>query len=336
VYREAGRLREANEQLTRAEEVGFDPALPFEIGRTMLAAGRPDLAEPLFQNPAEAEPYEPENWLWLARAQAELGLHAQAVETIRAGLSKVDTSGQFAPAAEKLPETAAVRAVEIKRSERAPMLGVMAESLIRLGRAGEALPALDEAIAAAPKDNWLAAVRAEAQAATSGAPVNLALNSTFDRDGVWALRTADWQLRPTKATLLNDVPAFSDGTARITQSAAGGRTLVQEILELEPGQLYRLSARVRAEGLGAGSMQVALASLRTGREVTQRVSAGDAAGWVTVSLEMAAGTGEDNNLTIVVGFAPDAPAGAVLQVDDVTLVPAATSRAERLPARTGG
>jgi tetratricopeptide (TPR) repeat protein len=136
VYREAGRLHDAGQQLVKAEQVRGGPDLSFEYGRVMLAAGRPDQAAILFRHPVADEPYEPEHWLWLARAQAQLGQHEQAVASIKAGLSRVDPSGQFAPPAEKLPETAAVRAVEIKRSERAPLLGTMSESLIRLGRGG--------------------------------------------------------------------------------------------------------------------------------------------------------------------------------------------------------
>ena len=49
----------------------------------------------------------------------------------------------------------------------------MGESLIRLGRADEALPVLDEAVAALPKDAWLAGVRANALAVQAGAPPNL-------------------------------------------------------------------------------------------------------------------------------------------------------------------
>src|SRR6185436_12318111 len=105
-----------------------------------MAAGAPAGAEPLLVRPAADLPYEADSWFWLARVQAELAHYEDAVATIRQGLSRLDPSGQFAPPAERLPETAAVRAVEIKRAERAPLLGVMGESLIRLGRAGEALP----------------------------------------------------------------------------------------------------------------------------------------------------------------------------------------------------
>lgn len=336
VYREAGRLRDATEQLVRAEQISGGPELSFENARVMMAAGRPDLAEPLLRKPVEDQPFEPEGWLWLARAQAMLGLHDQAVATIRQGLSKVDTSGQFAPAAEKLPETAAVRAVEIKRSERAPLLGVMAESLIRLGRASEALPVLDEAVAAAPKDGWLATVRSEAQAAADGGPLNVALNSAFDHDGAWALRTEAWWLRPSVTAMLNETPRITDGGARLEQSVDGQRLLVQEILELEPGRRYRLSARVRGEGLGAGSIRVSLVSLRTSREVARSVEPADAARWVMVPVEAPAGHGQDNNLTIVIGFGPNTPPGAVLQVDDVTLIPADGPRAANAPRRPGG
>ena len=70
--------------------------------------------------------------------------------------------------------------------ERALLLGVMAESLLRLGRPDEAAPLLDEAQAAAPKDGWLASLRDEQQATRPGSPVNILMNPSFARSGSWA------------------------------------------------------------------------------------------------------------------------------------------------------
>ena len=121
--------------MTRTEEITAPAELSFEYGLIWMAAGIPTAAEPLLVRPAADIPNDPDSWYWLAKSRAELGLHEEAVTTIRQGLARVDPSGQFAPPSERLPETAAVRAAEIKRSERAPLLGVMGESLIRLGRA---------------------------------------------------------------------------------------------------------------------------------------------------------------------------------------------------------
>ncbi|MGE3267896.1 MAG: hypothetical protein AB7P40_04065, partial [Chloroflexota bacterium] len=266
----------------------------------------------------------------LARAHAALGKHEEAVATIREGLSKVDPSGQFAPPAEKLPETAAVRATEIKRSERATLLGVMAESLIRLGRASEALPAIEEAVDASPKDRWLAATREEAVAVANGAPPNLVLNPGFDRSGSWALRTAEWWMRPLPRTLLNEQPPIGDGASNLAVTDADARRLlVQEVLELEPGQRYRLTARIRAERLTGGAVRVSLASLRTTHEAMRLVQPQEALSWTTVSVEAEAGPAPDNNLTIVIGFTPDTPAGAAMLVDTVSLTRIGAQTASR-------
>ncbi|MCC7366812.1 MAG: O-antigen ligase family protein [Chloroflexi bacterium] len=334
IYREAGRLHEAADQLVRAEELYGGPELAFELGRLMLTGGLPERAEPLLRRPVKEQPYEPDNWLWLARALAALGRDEEAIDAIRQGLSKVDTSGQFAPPAEKLPETAAVRAAEIKRSERAPMLGVMAESMLRLGRAADALPALDEAVAAVPKDAWLTGLRAQAQAAEQGGQVNLALNPSFDRDGSWTLRTGEWWLRPGPRNLVNELPAIADGVAAIAQPETGTRTLVQEVLGLEPGRRYRLTVRLRGQGLTSDSVRVSMVNHRTTREVVRIVEQPQTPGaWQTVSLDSAV---SEDNLTVMIGFGPHAPAGAQIFVDEVTLTPADGPRSATAPSRPGG
>ena len=278
MYREAGRLHEAGEHLIRARGDWRTADLSFEY-RAALDGGRRRIwsRAALFRNPVEDQPYDPENWLWLARAHAELGLHEDAVATIRQGLSKVDPSGQFAPPAEKLPETAAVRATEIKRSERAPLLGVMAESLIRLGRADEALPALDEAVAAAPKDALAGAVRAEAQAPSDGTAREPGAQPTFDRDGV--VGTPDpmtGRSRPTMTTMLNEVPTISEGTARLR--ATGRRRPIAGAGGLGAGPGHAVSpdgAAARRGARGRLGHTSALASLRTcARGHAVRVSSG--------------------------------------------------------------
>ena len=123
-------------------------------------------------------PSDPESWLWLAQARARLGHYEDAVATIRQGLSRLDPSGQFAPPAERLPETAAVRAEQIKRSERAPLLGVLGESLIPSGGRPRRCPPSTRPSMRCRRP-WLTATRAAAQAGLQGVPPNLLANPVF-------------------------------------------------------------------------------------------------------------------------------------------------------------
>ncbi|MFN8633657.1 MAG: tetratricopeptide repeat protein [Chloroflexota bacterium] len=319
VLRDAGRLGDASGQLRRAEQISAPPELSFEYGMVWLAAGVPSQAEPLLIRPAADLPYDPDSWLWLARAQAERGKYAEAVETVRTGLSKIDPSGQFAPPSERLPETAAVRAAEIKRSERAPMLGVMGESLIRLGRASEAIPPLEEAVAALPKDPWLAHTLAEARAVAGGAPPNLLLNGSFDRDGSWAYRTPNWSDHLTLDTLLNEVPTIEGGQTKLVQVAPESRLLTQEVEALDPASHYLVTVRLRAEGLGVGTVAVQVRSSNLQVLSERTVSSDEAAQWQTVSLDAQPDASGDS-LWVAVGFGPGAPPGAVIWCDEVTLI----------------
>jgi tetratricopeptide (TPR) repeat protein len=320
VLREAGRLADASGQLRQAEAISAPPELSFEYGMIWLAVGVPSLAEPLLVRPAADLPYDYESWLWLARAQLERGKYGEAIETIRLGLSKIDPSGQFAPPSERLPETAAVRATEIKRPERALMLGVMGESLIRLGRAGEAIPPLEEAVAALSKDPWLARTLAEARAALTGAPPNLLLNPAFDREGSWALRTPLWFDTLTLDTLLNEAPEIENGQAKLAPMLPETRFLMQEVEGLDPAGRYRVSVRLRADGLGSGAVTVRILG-SSAELLTERViQPAEAAEWVTVTLEAQPGTPPTNSLQVAVGFVPGTPAGAVLWCDEATLI----------------
>jgi tetratricopeptide (TPR) repeat protein len=320
VLREAGRLADASAQLRQAEAISAPPELSFEYGMVWLAVGMPSLAEPLLVRPAADLPYDYESWLWLGRAQLERGKYGEAIETIRLGLSKIDPSGQFAPPSERLPETAAVRATEIKRPERALMLGVMGESLIRLGRAGEAIPPLEEAVAALPKDPWLARTLAEARAALAGTPRNLLLNPAFDREGSWAIRTQLLFDHLTLDTLLNEAPTIEDGRVRLAPSLPESRMLTQEVVGLDPGGRYRATVRVRAEGLGSGGVLVLLLSERGERLDERVVRAADAGQWVTVTLDGQPGAPPTNGLRVAIGFEPGTPAGAALWCDEATLI----------------
>jgi tetratricopeptide (TPR) repeat protein/O-antigen ligase len=320
VLREAGRLGEAGAHLVRAEDLAATPELSFENGRLMLAAGQPESAVPLLVRPAADLPYDPDNWYWLARAYAETGQHEVAITTIKQGLSKVDPSGQFAPAAPRLPETAAVRASEIKRSERALLLGVMAESLLRLDRPAEAMSLLDEALAATPKDGWLAALRDEARDARPDRLPNLLLNPSFARTGTWAIRDrVHWEYSSVE-TLPNEVPQIDDGRARFESTGQAGRLLVQELPSLLPGRTYRLTMSLRAEQVGTGAVAVYLTNFRTRDGAPLLVSAAEAERGVTVTVDGTVDVPPYNYLAAAVGFAPETPAGAIVWCDEATLI----------------
>ena len=326
--REAGRLQDAIQHLARAEEISAPPELSYEYGRLWLAAGRADRAVSLLIRSATDLPYEPDTAFWYARALLERGLPEEAVAVIRQGLSKVDPSGQFAPPAERLPETAAVRAVEIRRAERAPLLGVMGEALVRMGRADEALPVLDEAVAALPKDGWLAGVRASALAVQAGAPPSLLANSAFDRDGGWAIRTpervdvAPWALN----MFVNETPEIADGQVRFAPQDPSGRLLTQDVYGLAPDRRYRLSFRVRAEGLGDGAVVAfvttaahIMAPVRPD-EAGWSVRTSSAADWTALTIETAPDADLSKIATVGLGFAAGTRPDAVLWCDEATLV----------------
>lgn len=317
VLRAAGRLRDAVAMLLGAEAIHGGADLQIEIGRVLLAAGLADAAEPLLVDAARSLPYEPESWLLLAQTRRRLGQPAEAGATVRAGLAKLDPSGRFAPPAERLPETAAVRAVEIKRSERALLLGVLGESLALLGRPAEALDALDEAVAARPDDPALAATRAEIAAVLAGAAPNLLLNGDFADAEAWTLRPADWRRRPTLRTVPNQAPELRDGAARLEPRGEDGRLLLQEVAGLAPGARYRLTARLRGENLGGG--HVFLALLAPGADRPLAVTTTTAGDWVTVDVEATLPTDAGTTAYVAVGLSAGAPRGAAAWADAVSL-----------------
>jgi hypothetical protein len=298
-----------------------------------MGAGLPYYAEPLLIRPAADIPLDPDNWLWLARSHAESGHDEEAVQAIRDGLSKVDPSGQFAPPAERLPETAAVRAVEIKRSERAPLLGVMAESLIRLGRVDEALPALDEAVAALPKDAWLAAVRAEAQRVKAGGTPNLLLNPSFARDGTWALRPTNWLEYVTIPTLVNSAPTLANGRAQITAASAKNGAITQEVFGLQATTRYRLTMRLRTEALGTGIVMISVIP-SSGEPVRHEVRGEEGVNGITVTVDATPGqppsssrpinrtaSTPTSSLAVSIALLADPSSVTVVWCDEATLQP---------------
>jgi tetratricopeptide (TPR) repeat protein len=323
VFREAGRLQDAVRQLQLAEAISAPPELSFEYGRVWMAAGLPFMAEPLLVRPAADLPYDAESWLWYARSLAGMGRPDDAIAAIQQGLSRLDPSGQFAPPAERLPETAAVRAVEIRRSERAPLLGVMGENLIRLGRTDDAIRVLDEAVAALPKDDWLAATRAEAVAVRSGASPNLLFNGTFDRDGSWSLRGRQWPSdeRWRFSSLLNEAPTFDEGRARLAPADPTTRVLAQYVPGILEGHQYRLTVRVRAEQLGEGGLMAFAAVNATSADEAEAIARTRSAGeWTTLTLDVQTRGSGNGRLVVGLGFDAATPPGAVLWCDEATLV----------------
>ena len=119
----------------------------------------------------------------------------------------------------------------------------MGESLIRLGRADEALPALEEAVAAQQKDAWLAGVLAEAQRVLAGAPPNLLLNPSFAREGAWAIRPSNWYEYVTIPTLVNAKPTIKDGRVEIRAASAKTGAVVQVPFFIETGEKVRVDTR---------------------------------------------------------------------------------------------
>jgi len=313
------------DQLLKVAATYSTPDLTFEMGRVLLRGGDPEEAEPVLARSAADEPYQTDNWLWLARAYTRMGRPERAVDAIRRGLSKLDPSGQFAPPAPRLPETAAVRATEIKRSERAPLLGALGEALIRLGRAEEALPPLAEAIDAQPGDPWLQELWAAAQAAATGEPPNLLFNPSFTVDDAWLLLGPGLD-RPHLATLPDGLPSIAGGRAQLVQRLPNRQVLVQEIPNLAgDGVRYRLTAHVRGEQLGAGRVQLLLVTpYWAPSPVAAATTASEA--WTTLELEPVLRLPTPTSAFVVIALTEDAPAQASAWVDEVTLTAIGTPR----------
>jgi tetratricopeptide (TPR) repeat protein len=319
VYREAGLLAKARDQIWRTVAIRGGGDVSFEMGMVALQANLPEIADAELANAVQAEPYNADNWLWLARARAQIGRHYEAVDTIRQGLSKLDPSGQFAPPAQRLPETAAVRATEIKRSERAPLLAVMAESLIALGQPAEALAVMDEAVDAKKDDPWLLATRAAADAGVAGAAANLLSNPGFFDETAWSLRSPEWSARPLLTAVTDGAPTFSDGQASVTGSSVGGRVMIQEVHGIASDTPYRLTARVRGDGLGPGKVFLALRWPHGPLPMATAQATTSATEWTTLDVEGVFGDGNVGIAIVAVGLTDDAPAGARVIVDDVSL-----------------
>jgi tetratricopeptide (TPR) repeat protein/O-antigen ligase len=319
VYRDMGMLREAMVELRKAEAIRSGPDLSFEIGQVALRAGLADSAEAQFVRATTDQSADPDGWLGLAQARFRLGHYEDAVSTVRQALSRLDPSGRFAPPAERLPETAAVRAEQIKRSERAPLLGVMGESLLALDRPAEAIPALNEAVDALPNDPWLRATRAAAEAGVHGAPPNLIANPSFLTNDTWVLRDPDWTVRPTLDDLSNDLPVIADGQAHFSPTPPGLRVLVQEVGNLVPGARYRVTARVRGEGLGHGRIRLSLVSPQAPIDPLDWATT-DSADWTTIQVEAVLKPPTSTGAYVVLNLTDASSFGAVAWCDEITMV----------------
>jgi tetratricopeptide (TPR) repeat protein len=319
LYRDAGMLRESMDELRRAEDIRSGPDLSFEIGQVALRAGLADSAAGQFARVTADLPSNPDGWLGLARAQAHLGEYEDAISTVQQALSRLDPSGQFAPPAERLPETAAVRAEQIKRSERAPLLGVLGESLIALGRPAEAIPALDEAVDALPNDPWLRATRAAADAGVQGALPNLIANPSFLTDEIWVLREPDWGIRPTLDNLTDDLPVIADGQAHFSPTPPGRMVLVQEVNNLVPGARYRVTARVRGENLGRGRVRLSIVSPQTPIDPLDYAST-DSTAWTTLQVEAVLKPAISTGVYVAINLTDASSFGAVAWCDEITMV----------------
>ena len=112
---------------------------------------------------------------------------------------------------------------EIKRSERAPLLAVMAESLIRAGagRRG-ARPCSTRPSRRCRRTTPGCASRATAEAGGRGRGSQSvdSIQVSFD-DTAWALRVPFWAARPVPMTVPDGAPSIADGQASVTGRRRG-------------------------------------------------------------------------------------------------------------------
>jgi tetratricopeptide (TPR) repeat protein len=154
VRREAGQVDAAWMALLGAAAVRTDrrdAQLDLEHGLLLISLGRVAEAEPLLKRsstdinqvltplPEGSEPH-----YWLAYAEGQLGRPELAVEAARAGLANLPLE---------------------QASLRAPLLGLLGDNLMALGRPSEALAAYQDGRRAAPNDRRFADGIARAQAA---------------------------------------------------------------------------------------------------------------------------------------------------------------------------
>ena len=198
-----------------------------------------------------------------------MGRPERAVDAIRRGPVELDPSGQFAPPAPRLPETAAVRATEIKRSERAPLLGALGEALIR-GRDGlrrRCPPSPKPSMPSRAIPGSRSCGRLPSRRHRRTAEPTVQSGSTVD--DAWLL-LGPGARRPHLATLPDGLPSIAGGRAQLVQRLPNRQVLVQEIPNLAgDGVRYRLTAHVRGEQLGAGGVQLLLVTPYSGA-VTRR------------------------------------------------------------------
>jgi tetratricopeptide (TPR) repeat protein len=148
-YREAGRPIDALESLRLAERVHRDPDLDLEQGAALTQSGRHEEAALLLRGVTDSRPQDANGWYWLGVAEARQGSYEAAIATARTGLAKLGPS---------------------RRVERGPLLAVIGDSLLGLGRAREALAAYEEGQTLTPGDRHLAEGAERARLALAGSP----------------------------------------------------------------------------------------------------------------------------------------------------------------------
>ena len=289
-YREAGRLEEALATVQAAERLGSGPEVSFELGLLYSLAERWSGTNQLFVRATDDLPLEADSWYWLAYSLLRQGQPSEALAVADRGFTEANLE---------------------RRGDRAQLLTVRGEALLALGRPNDALAQFQEALALRQNDARLREDVERARAAIAGAAPNLLVNPSFAWDGSWALRPESQALG--YVPLGDRRPSIADGVLRIAAEAP--RRVVQQVLGLEPGATYRLTARARRDGTEPATAELRLVD-------RARPSGGTAYAWTTrqdwTTLELAVTVGS-RYVDVQLALTPDAATGAVL-FDDVRLV----------------
>ncbi|MCC6177125.1 MAG: O-antigen ligase family protein [Chloroflexi bacterium] len=319
IEREAGLLREALDELDRAQQIAAGPDLSLESGMTLIQADLPDQAEPLLLRAVDDIPGDSDGWTWLAYAQGQLGRHDEAVQTAQIGLARLNPGDPFGAPGHWEP----ARLDPIGRSARALLLRVLGENLLAVDRVDDAIAALSEA-GSSRKDARIEAALAQARDVATGRPRNLLTNPDFAGGDAWAVRADFGTTRPLPDTLTSEHAEFSDGIATLTIQPSADRVLAQEVRGLQPGVTYRLTARVRPRGLYQGAPRLAVIvpivyAMQTGLQRPQAIveRSAPADGWTILQLEFTAPISE---ALVSLGVTDGATVGASLDCDDVSLI----------------
>ncbi len=294
VNREAGRPLYALDSIRLAGVDRTSPEFDMEQGLALAQLGHSDRAEPFLEYATLALPDETDSFYWLGFVQLRLGKAEAAIATEQAGLAKLEPT---------------------KLAQRGPFMAVIGEGLMALRRPAEALVAYQEGAAATPGNRHLLDGAARAEAALSGAPINLLANPGFEWDG-------EWQVVPESdpssvSTWSSEHPAIGERCAEVAAGLRGGRFITQEVRTLQAGLTYRLTARARTAGLARGIATARIAE--HGRlPIVHAHAETNSVEWSTLELTFRA---PDRPIYVDLGFPDDADSGAMAWFDEVTLVP---------------